>query len=192
VRAYNPGMLHTLQALVGTTLMERFILALNHVLAAEPAAVQRLTPHAGRCIRVQLDRWPSLLPPLPQLAFKITPAGLVEWWPGTPLPDADLLVTMDASNPARMLAQGLAGQRPAVDVAGDARLATDVSWLMDNLRWDLQDDLARVVGPGAANELARFGRMFAGGLRDAVNTLSSLAARARGGSAGGGPEQPLR
>jgi ubiquinone biosynthesis protein UbiJ len=185
-------MLHTLQALVSTTLMERFTLALNHVLAAEPAAVQRLTPHAGRCIRVQLDGWPTLLPALPQLAFRVTPAGLVEWCDGTPAPDADLLVTMDASNPARMLAQGLAGQRPVVDVAGDARLATDVSWLMDNLRWDIQDDLARVVGPGAANELARFGRMFAGGLRDAVNTLSSLAARARGGAAGGGPEQPLR
>jgi ubiquinone biosynthesis protein UbiJ len=183
VRAYNPCMLHTLQQLIGTALMERFTLTLNHVLASEPAALLRLKPHAGRCIRVQLNSWPSVLPPLPQLAFMVTPAGLLDWCASPPVPDADLLVTLDASNPARMLAQGLAGQRPAVEVAGDGRLATDVSWLMDNLRWDLQDDLARLIGPAAANELARVGRVLAGGLREAVSKLSSLAARARGEAA---------
>ncbi|GEM_PF-289338 len=192
VRAYNPCMFHTLQQLVGTALMERFTLTLNHVLAAEPAALERLRPHAGRCVRVQLNGWPSLLPPVPQLAFLITPAGLVEWCATAPAPDADLLVTVDASNPARTLAQGLTGQRPGVDVAGDSRLATDVSWLMDNLRWDLQDDLARLVGPAAANELGRVGRMLAGGLRDAVAQLSSLAERARGASTQARAEPPVR
>jgi ubiquinone biosynthesis accessory factor UbiJ len=188
-RAYNPCMLHTLQQLVGTALMERFVLALNHVLAAEPAAVARLRIHAGRSICLHLTGWPSLLPALPELSFAVTPAGLIEWLSAGPLADPDLRVTLDASNPARLVAQGLSGKRPPVDIAGDSRLATDVSWLIDNLRWDMQDDLARIVGPLAANELARVGRTLAGGLRDAVAALGTLAARARGEPR---PEQPVR
>ena len=188
-RAYNPCMLHTFQQLVGTALMERLVLALNHVLGAELAAVRRLQVHAGRSIRLHLTGWPSLLPPLPELTFLITPAGLLEWCSAGLGRDADLSVTLDASNPARLMAQGLAGKRPPVDIAGDSQLATDVSWLIDNLRWDIEDDLARVVGPVAARELSRVGRVLAAGLRDAVASLSALAARARGEPR---PEQPAR
>jgi ubiquinone biosynthesis protein UbiJ len=182
-------MLHTLQQLLGTAVMERFVLVLNHVLAAEPVAVQRLKPHAGRCIRLQLSGWPSLLPPLPELAFTVTPAGLIEWCATGAPPAPDLCVTIDASNPARLVARGIAGQRPPVDVAGDAGLATDVSWLIDNLRWDLQEDLARLIGPAPAHELARVGRLFADGLRDAVAAFGTLASRARGDAR---PEPPVR
>jgi ubiquinone biosynthesis protein UbiJ len=180
-------MFDALQQLAASAFMQRLTLWLNHVLASESAAMQRLRPHAGRFIRLQMTGWPSLLPPLPELCFAITPAGLVEWCgadaPATP----DLSLTIDASNPARTLAQGLTGQRPAVDVSGDAALATDVSWLMDNLRWDVQDDLARVIGQAPAHELARVGGMLAGGLRDAVGALAGLAGRMAGG-----PPEPAR
>jgi ubiquinone biosynthesis protein UbiJ len=180
-------MLHTFQQLVGTALMERCTLLANHVLTSEPAAVRRLQPHAGRCIQWILCDWPGALPPLPELSFVVTPAGLLEWCgPGTP-PPPDLKVSVDMSNPARVFAQGLTGRRPQVDVSGDAGLAADVSWLMDNLRWDVQDDLARIVGQAGAAELARVGAALAAG----------LAARARGeadGSCASGPraEQPVR
>ena len=185
MRAYNPCMLHSLQQLFGNALIERFTLMVNHVISSEAAAVQRLRPHAGRCIRLHIIGWPSALPPLPALAFVVTPAGLVEWCGPETTQVADLQLSVDASNPARLVAQGLAGQRPPVDVAGDARLATDVSWLMDNLRWDAQDDLARIVGPALANELARVGAMLAAGVRDAVRSLADLAERSRS-------EQPVR
>jgi ubiquinone biosynthesis protein UbiJ len=71
-----------------------------------------------------------------------------------------------------------------VGIAGDAALAADVSWLMDNLRWDAQDDLARLIGDGPAHELARIGGRLAAGLRDAVGTLAGLAGR------GGGRREP--
>jgi ubiquinone biosynthesis protein UbiJ len=176
-------MLDTLQQLAATAFVQRATLWLNHVLSGEEAAVQRLRPHAGRCIALQLDGWPPLLPVLPALHFVVTPAGLLEWMGGDqPLPDADLRLTVDASNPARSIVQGLAGERPAVEVSGDAVLAADVSWLMDNLRWDAQDDLARVIGAGPAHELARIGGKLAGGLRAAVSSLAGLAARERRGS----------
>ena len=169
-------MLQTLQQLAGNAFMERFTLWLNHVMASETAAVQRLRPHAGRFIQLQLTGWPALLPPLPALTFTVTPAGLVEWSP-MPAGDPDLLLTVDASNPARSVAQSLAGRRPQVAVAGDAALATDVSWLMDNVRWDAQDDLARVIGAGPAHELARIGGALAQGLREAAGRLGGLVAR---------------
>jgi ubiquinone biosynthesis protein UbiJ len=179
-------MLDTFQQLAASAFMQRLTLLLNHVLAGESAALARLRPHSGRFIRLQMTGWPALLPPLPDLTFAITPAGLLEWIGADAPANVDLRVTVDASNPARSVAQGLSGQRPAVDVSGDAALATDVSWLMDNLRWDVQDDLARVIGDAPAHELARLGGKLAAGMRDAVGALAGLAARVAGGA--GQPE----
>ena len=180
-------MLDTLSRLASTAFMERLTLWMNHVLAGEAAAVQRLRPHAGRRIRLQPLGWPALLPRWPELTFTVTPAGLLEWSPAPPAEPPDLQLTVDASNPARSVVQGLAGQRPQVSIVGDAALAADVSWLMDNVRWDPQDDLARFIGEGPAHELARVGRTLAGGLRDAVGGLAALVRR--GGSP---PEPPAR
>lgn len=171
-------MLNTLQQLAGTAFVERVVLWLNHVLASEDVALQRLRPHAGRCIELQFSGWPALLPKLPELRFVITPAGLLEWSAHGPAVPADLRLAVDASNPALALMQGLSGQRPAVDVSGDAALAADAHWLMDNLRWDVQDDLARLIGPAPAHELARIGAKLADGLRRAAAALAGSHAEA--------------
>src|SRR5207245_8402470 len=112
--------------------------------------------------------WPSLLPQPPALSFAITRAGLLDWTGAGAPGESDLTLTVDASNPALMLAQGLGGQRPAVDVSGDSALAGDVSWLMDNLRWDVEDDLARFIGEAPAHELARFCRPVSQAVRSAL------------------------
>ena len=170
-------MFHSLNTLLGSAAIERVTLLVNHVLASEPIAAERLRAHAGRCIQLQFDDWPAPLPPLPPTSFRVTPAGLVEWCgqesPGAP----DLRVGIDASNPALAMAQALTGTRPKVDIAGDAALATDLNWLFDNLRWDVQDDLARIVGQAPAREIARIAGGIAAGLREAVRTLTGLAAR---------------
>ena len=176
-RAYNPCMLHDLNALVGTAAMQRLTLFVNHVIASEPVASNRLAVHSGRCLQLHFEGWPSFLPPPPLAAFRVTPAGLVEWCGEEGCANPDLRVTVDASNPALALAQAVAGTRPKVDVAGDAAFATDLNWLFDNLRWDVQDDLARVVGQAPAREITRIAGGIAAGMREAVKTLSGLAAR---------------
>src|SRR5437868_6651546 len=110
-RAYNPPMFDTLQQLAATAFVQRLTLWLNHVLASEDAAISRLRPHAGRTIRIHLTGWPTLLPTLPVLSFAVTRAGMLEWTGAEPLPQADLTLAVDASNPALMMAQGLVGQR---------------------------------------------------------------------------------
>jgi ubiquinone biosynthesis protein UbiJ len=157
--------------------MQRLTLFANHVIASEPAASSRLAAHTGRCLQLHFEAWPSLLPPPPSAAFRVTPAGLVEWCGAEGCTNPDLRVTIDASNPALALAQAVAGTRPKVDVAGDAAFATDLNWLFDNLRWDVQDDLARVVGQAPAREIARIAGGIATGMREAAKALSGLAAR---------------
>lgn len=170
-------MLTSIQALVGPAVLQRLTLLLNHVLSAEPVATQRLCQHAGRCLQVELTDWPARLPALPGLVFRVTPAGLLEWC-GDEAPGAaaaDLLLRIDAANPALLLARLAAGERPTVEVQGDAQCAADVHWLVDNLRWDIEGDLARWLGPLPARQLARLGAALAAGLRRRVTPAAESA-----------------
>lgn len=173
-------MFESLQSLVTPAVMQRITLLLNHVLSSEAVATAKLQPHSGRRVQLNVVDWPTVLPAWPTLVFAITPAGLLEW-----LPDAnsnslgaqpDLTISIQANNPAQMLLQALSGERPRIDVAGDAALAGDISWLMDNLRWDVQDDIARWLGQGPAHQLG----VWANSAKEA---LATLAQRWRGSGA---------
>jgi ubiquinone biosynthesis protein UbiJ len=168
----------------GPVLLERAIVWLNHVLAAEPAATRRLQAHVGRLIELDLSgetapvaRW------LPRLVFRITPAGLVERVQDeTSLPPLALLV--QPAGPAVRSALGwFTGDRPALRVEGDAALATDINWLAANLRWDVADDLAGVFGPAAAREIERAGGVIVPAVRQAVRLVADLGGDGSAGSA---------
>ena len=181
-------MFHALTSSLQAAFVGRFALLLNHVLAAEPVATERLRPHSGRSLQLQLEAWPGMLPALPALCFRVTPAGLLEWTGLEPQPDPDLRLRLDASNPALAVAQWVSGDMPRVDVQGDAQFAADLSWLLDNLRWDVQDDLARLVGQAPAHQIASIGKRLADGLRETVRTLASgWVARNAAGAPGPAP-----
>jgi ubiquinone biosynthesis protein UbiJ len=179
-------MLNTLAALLTPALVERVTLLANHVLSGEAVATQRLQPHASKVIELRVTSWPSLLPAPPVLAWRVTPAGLLEACPAPApaaapggAPVADLKVELDAANPAAVLAKVATGEPPPVRVDGDAALAADVSWLTQNLRWDVAADLERAFGPAIAQPLHRIGRLLAQGLRTAVVRGGELAERWR-------------
>lgn len=164
-RCLQSRMLSSLQAVFVPAVIERLVLVVNHVLAAEPAAMARLVPHQGRVIALELQRWPALLPAPPVVTLRVTPPGLLEWCGSDATPAADLSVQVDAANPAVLFARALAGMPPSLAIAGDATLATDIQWLVDNLRWDVEADLERLFGPIVARQLARLGSALAAGLR---------------------------
>ncbi len=170
-------MLEAVKALAERSVLERLVLLVNHLLGAEPVAVDRLRPHAARTMHLELAGWPSLLPAIGPFAFRITPAGLVEWIEEPSDLPPDLRVAIDAANPAALLGRLVTGERPVITVSGDAAFASDLDWLMDNLRWDAQDDLARIVGDAPARELARLGGFVASALRDAARAVRDLGAR---------------
>ena len=169
------GMLPNLNALLAPALMDRLVLVVNHVLSAEPQALARLMPHRGRVLQLDLLQLPRLLPAPPPLAFLITPAGLVEWC-REPV-DADLRVKLAAANPAALALRLLGGESPTLVIEGDSQLATDVDWLLKNLRWDVADDLHRLFGPTVAHELHRFGSALVRALRSASAGASAVAAQ---------------
>jgi ubiquinone biosynthesis protein UbiJ len=177
-------MFQDLQSLFSDALMQRATLLINHVLAAEPVATDRLRAHSGSSLLIEFNGWPAAFPAPPVVAFAITPAGLLEWMDGDSPAQPDLRVSVDASNPLLWLTHLLRGSRPEVSVAGNAALAADVNWLIDNLRWDLQDDLAALVGAGPAHEIARLARGIAEGVRRAVRTVEGLVVRDGPGFAG--------
>lgn len=153
--------------------LPRLTLLLNHVVSSEPVASGKLRPHAGRTIDL---RWTSSFsPPVPRflmpadgsqgllpppMRFVITPAGLFELVAsGETLssPSDGLTLTIELNNPLTMARQMLTGQRPDVRIEGDAALAEVASWLMNHLRWDIQDDVARLLGNAPAEWLRTMG-----------------------------------
>jgi ubiquinone biosynthesis accessory factor UbiJ len=175
--AYNRVMLHSLQEMLAPAVLERMTLVLNHVLGSEAVATDRLRPHAGRTLELQLAGWPALLPRPPALAWRVTPAGLLEWCGTVRGPTSDLTMNLDAANPALLLARMVAGEPPAVQIDGDAQLAGDVNWLITNLRWDVAADLERLFGPVVGQQLHRLGSALAGALRGALGGALSGAGR---------------
>jgi ubiquinone biosynthesis protein UbiJ len=174
-RSYNPpAMLDALTAAVAPAMLERATLLLNHVVSSEPAAMERLLPHAGRRIVLDWDEWPSLVPRLPPLALRVSAAGLFERLAEADAADApDLRLGLDAGNPLALGALLLGGERPTLSVQGDSALAADMAWLTENLRWDVEDDLAGLIGDVPARTLGQIGRTVAGQLAGVVRTMGA-------------------
>lgn len=150
--------------LLTPVLQDRLVLLINHVVSREPIAADRLRPLAGRGLVVHLAQWPSLLPAAPDLILTVTPAGLFERADTAPVGQGGLRIEIDAANPARLAFAAVSGDAPRVTVQGDAAFAGEMQWLMDNLRWDIEDDLAGIVGPLPARQLAQFGRAVRGAM----------------------------
>lgn len=167
-------MLHTLHQMLAPAVMQQLTLLLNHVLGSEEVARQRLLPHAGKVLQIEAAGWPPLLPPLPALAWRVTPAGLLEWCGGQVPGEVELRLRVAADNPALLAVRVAGGQMPAVEIAGDAGFAADANWLMQNLRWDLAADLERMLPPPLAAALVQAGSGLAGALAAAVRQLTSL------------------
>ena len=136
----------------------RVVLLINHVLMQESQATARLARQKGRSVLVQ---WQTL-------SFKvlITPAGLLDLAPGNGL--SDLVLTLTEPSPLALVQGLVQGGKPAVRVEGDVQLAADVNWLTDHVRWDLEADLARIVGDVPAHMLVSNGRKLAQALQEFV------------------------
>lgn len=191
-------MLQNLHRMLAPPVMERLTLLLNHVLGSEDVATARLLPHAGKTLQIEAAGWPSLLPPLPLLAWQVTPAGLLEWCgspagaetdaaeaAGLPPPIVpQLQLRVAAGNPALLALRVAGGEMPEVEIVGDAAFAADANWLMQNLRWDLAADLERVLPLPLVAALVRAGEGFKRALGAAVQGLATLRERWPGRAGG--------
>jgi ubiquinone biosynthesis protein UbiJ len=132
-------------------LQNRVVLFLNHVLMQEPQAQERLKRQKGKPVKVQ---WGDV-----HLTLSATAAGLLERPAGAVPPE--LTVTLTQTSPLALAQSVLTGEKPGVDIQGDVQLAAEVAWLVDNVRWDVEEDLSRLVGDATAHTLGRFARTAA-------------------------------
>lgn len=139
-------------------MQRRLVLMLNHVLQQEPEAQARLKRQAGRVMEAH---WRNF-----NVRLQATPAGLLDLAPLTQLPDLQLTLTEES--PFKLAQSGLRGEKPAVRIAGDVQLAAEVQWLVDHVRWDLEEDLSRIVGDAPAHTIGQVVRRMADGVRQFV------------------------
>jgi ubiquinone biosynthesis protein UbiJ len=136
----------------------RMVLLVNHVLMQEPEAQARLARQSGRVLQAQ---WRNFV-----VRLVATPAGLLDVAPLAVQPDLALTITETS---ALGLAQAaLRGDKPPVTIAGDVQFAAEVNWLVDHVRWDLEEDLSRVIGDAPAH-------VIGDGVRGMVQTLRQFA-----------------
>ena len=133
----------------------RLVLLLNHVLMREKEATTRLTRQKGRSA---LIRWRQF-----ELCFVVTPAGLLDLAPLDITPSLTLAVT--DTSPVVLAQALLAGDKPAIRVEGDVQLAAEINWLVDHVRWDIEEDLSRLVGDVPAHTLGQLARGAVAGVR---------------------------
>ncbi|MEO8543018.1 MAG: hypothetical protein ABI434_05515 [Burkholderiaceae bacterium] len=151
----------------------RIVLLLNHVLLREPAATERLTRQKGHVVLVQ---WRMFF-----VRFLITPAGLLDLAPADA--KADLSLTATDESVSTIAQSLLRGDKPTIRIEGDVQLAADVNWLVDHVRWDLEDDLARIVGDAPAHTIGLVARRMAQVLRQFVGGAPAAGTGDPGGSA---------
>jgi ubiquinone biosynthesis protein UbiJ len=148
---------------------QRVVLFLNHVLMQEPAARDRLQRQKGRQVQVC---WRDQVF---QCAF--TPAGLVEFIsPDVSVKAADLVLRVNEASPLDLAKKVLQGEKPAIRIEGDVQLAAEVNWLIDHVRWDPEEDLARLFGDASAHTLVQTAKDAVQALRSFVQQQSKKAA----------------
>jgi ubiquinone biosynthesis protein UbiJ len=139
-------------------LQQRIVLLLNHVLQQEPIAVERLLRQKGRIALIECA----------PIAIKliVTPAGLLDQ--ATPEAEPDLSLRVLDTNPFTLAQTLMRGDKPRMEISGDVMLAAEVNWLVDHVRWDVEEDLSRIVGDVAAHTMMQAARGLADALKGFV------------------------
>ena len=148
-------------------LSQRLVLVINHVLQQEPQAQQRIARLHGQQLHFQ---WQNI-----SLQLVFTPAGLMDL--ASNERPADLRVELMSQRPSEVMHALAQGDKPAVSIHGDVRLAAEVNWLIDHVRWDAQADLARLFGDAAAYRIAQAARSAAQALKRFVSSMPMQTAR---------------
>jgi ubiquinone biosynthesis accessory factor UbiJ len=156
-------------------LQRRLVLLFNPVLTQEPEAQARLARQAGKFVQAH---WRVF-----SMRLAATRAGLLEVAPLSDDP-ADLTLTLTEGSPWQLAQAALRGDKPPVHIAGDVQFAAEINWLVEHVRWDIEEDVSRLLGDAPAHALGDAARRAMQTLRDFV------AGRREPGTSTEGPARP--
>ena len=126
------------------SLVDIFVPLLNHLLAREDWARQRLKPYSAQTAHIEGG-------PL-QLTMTVDELGAFR--PGKPEEVAAVTITLPSDAPFRMLTDpsSIFG---AARITGAANFAETLAFVFRNLRWDYEADLAGIIGDIPAHRVSR-------------------------------------
>lgn len=153
--SFLPGLPFSPPAWATDEIQKRLVLLLNHVLQQEPEAMTRLARKKGQ---IALVKWRDAT-----IKFIATPAGLLD----LAAPDAVAHLTLEVTqqSPLEIIQALFKGDKPDIRIDGDVQLAAEVNWLVEHVRWDVEEDLARIVGDVPAHAIGQVARRFGDALR---------------------------
>ncbi len=134
--------------------------------------MERLIRQKGRVIHTQ---WRNFT-----FRLLVTPAGLFDLAQESVPADLTLVVTEES--PFAIAQAVVQGNKPDVRIEGDVQLAAEVNWLADHVRWDLEEDLSRIVGDAPAHTIVQSGRAIFDALRSFTGKKTSTTDSATPGS----------
>lgn len=130
--------------------------AINHLLVREPWARERLAKHAGKIAAFDAG--------VASIRLKVAADGLVE----TPGNDDAAQVTIRVKlADLPLIAQNREHAFSYVQIEGDADFANTISQLAETLRWEAEEDVAKLIGDVAAMRVVA-------GVRAAFETAKSV------------------
>jgi ubiquinone biosynthesis protein UbiJ len=137
----------------------------NRLTQAAPVARQRLAKFAGRTALFHVG-------PL-DAAFTVQTTG--EVLPAVAGAARDLEVRLSPFLLPRLAARDESAFRD-IEMTGDADFAAEIAFLARNLRWDVEEDLSKVVGDAAAHRAVGTAAATAAWGKDAAGRLAASAA----------------
>jgi len=151
----------------------RLVLMLNHVLMQEPEAQARLARQTGRVVEAQ---WRNF-----SMRVVATPAGLLDL--AAPAATPDLNLTLTEESPWQLAQAAARGDKPPVRIAGDVQFAAEINWLVDHVRWDLEEDMSRLIGDAPAHAVGEGMRRMTQALRKFASSMPGAPAGAQAAAA---------
>jgi ubiquinone biosynthesis accessory factor UbiJ len=145
------------------------ISALNHVLRQQSWARDRLRTHCGRTVRM------VVVAPLGAVSAdaRIADDGTLEL-ASIDAPSVTLSLTPTFSALLGAMREGAVGLTGHLKVEGDVMVAAAVGEIAQHLRWDIEEDLSRLVGDVVAHRMA-------GAARAGVLQAQAIGDRAQSG-----------
>ena len=139
--------------------------AINHVLEREEWALRDLSNHQGRVI--------ELILPIGSMQWQIQDNSFIALLSEVH-PHPDLVLEVDANSFLALSApQGTIKDRAmrAVKITGDAQLAQLIAKLSNQLRWEYEEDLAKMIGDAPAHFICKQAKRFAQATEKAILDL---------------------
>ncbi|MEM5327403.1 SCP2 sterol-binding domain-containing protein [Paraburkholderia sp. JHI2823] len=127
-----------------------FAAAVNHLLARETWARERLAPYAGKTARLTCE--PVVL------TLLVLPDGYLGAVEDHDAGGVDVTLSVPAGALSSFVQGGQAAVMKHVKIEGDAEFAQVIGKLAEHLRWEPEEDLANLIGDAPASRIAALAR----------------------------------